>query len=71
LLNEEEPAGRLKGNHTPDTQRKLLGKNAMKGSTLMAQTTSPAVTYTNTPLGDVTCQLAFPQNLKISTAPPR
>jgi hypothetical protein len=50
LLNEEEPAGRLKGNHTPDTQRKLLGKNAMKGSTLMAQTTSPAVTYTNTPL---------------------
>ena len=28
------------------------------------------MTYTNTPLGDVTCQLAFPQNLKISTAPP-
>jgi len=36
----------------------------------MAQTTTPAVTYTNTPLVDVTCQLAFPQNLKISAAPP-
>ena len=36
----------------------------------MAQTTTPAVTYINTPLVDVTCQLAFPQNLKISAAPP-
>jgi len=36
----------------------------------MAQTTTPSVTYTNTPLVDVTCQLTFPQNLKIAAAPP-
>ena len=36
----------------------------------MTQTTLPTVTYTNTPLVDVTCQLTFPQNLKISAAPP-
>ena len=36
----------------------------------MTQTTTPAVTYTNAPLVDVTCQLTFPQNLKISAAPP-
>jgi uncharacterized protein (TIGR04255 family) len=41
-----------------------------KESTLMTQTTTPTVTYTNTPLVDVTCQLTFPQNLKISAAPP-
>ncbi len=36
----------------------------------MTQTITPTVTYTNTPLIDVTCQLTFPQNLKISAAPP-
>ncbi len=36
----------------------------------MAQTTIPTVTYTNTPLVDVTCQITFPPNLKISAAPP-
>jgi len=36
----------------------------------MAQTTIPTVTYANTPLVDVTCQLTFPPNLKISAAPP-
>ncbi len=36
----------------------------------MAQTTTPTVSYLNTPLVDVTCQLTFPQNLKISAAPP-
>ncbi len=41
-----------------------------KGNTLMNQTTTPTVTYTNTPLVDVTCQITFPPNLKISAAPP-
>jgi uncharacterized protein (TIGR04255 family) len=41
-----------------------------KESMFMAQTTIPTVTYTNTPLVDVTCQLTFPQNLKIFAAPP-
>ncbi len=36
----------------------------------MAQTTTPTVSYLNTPLVDVTCQLTFPQNLRISAAPP-
>ncbi len=36
----------------------------------MTQTTTPIVTYTNAPLVDVTCQLTFPENLKISAAPP-
>ncbi len=36
----------------------------------MAETTIPTVIYTKTPLVDVTCQLTFPQNLKISAAPP-
>jgi uncharacterized protein (TIGR04255 family) len=41
-----------------------------KESLLMAQATTSTVTYTNTPLVDVTCQLTFPQNLKISAGPP-
>ena len=36
----------------------------------MTHTTTPAVIYQKTPLVDVTCQLTFPQNLKISAAPP-
>ena len=36
----------------------------------MPTTTPPATTYQNAPLIDVTCQLTFPQNLKISAAPP-
>jgi len=36
----------------------------------MSGTPIPTVTYQNTPLIDVTCQLTFPPNLKISAAPP-
>ncbi len=36
----------------------------------MTQTDTPTASYANTPLLDVTCQLTFPQNLKISAAPP-
>ncbi len=36
----------------------------------MPEATIPSVMYTKTPLVDVTCQLTFPQNLKISAAPP-
>lgn len=36
----------------------------------MSQTAIPSVIYQNAPLVDVTCQLTFPQNLKISAAPP-
>ncbi len=36
----------------------------------MSATTIPSVTYQNAPLIDVTCQLTFPQNLKISAGPP-
>ena len=36
----------------------------------MTQTTNKTVIYAQTPLVDVTCQLTFPQNLKISAAPP-
>ena len=36
----------------------------------MSKTDSPSVIYQKTPLIDVTCQLTFPQNLKISAAPP-
>ncbi len=36
----------------------------------MTEATIPTVRYTKTPLVDVTCQLTFPQNLKISAAPP-
>jgi uncharacterized protein (TIGR04255 family) len=36
----------------------------------MTQSATPTITYTKTPLVDVTCQITFPQNLKISAAPP-
>ena len=36
----------------------------------MPNPTVPTVTYQNHPLIDVTCQITFPQNLKISAAPP-
>ncbi len=36
----------------------------------MSKTITPSVRYQNAPLIDVTCQVTFPQNLKISAAPP-
>lgn len=36
----------------------------------MTTTITPSVVYQNTPLVDVTCQLTYPPNLKISAAPP-
>jgi len=36
----------------------------------MPTTMTPSVVYQNTPLVDVTCQLTYPPNLKISAAPP-
>ena len=48
----------------------MIMEKRKKGNMLMDQTTTQTVAYANTPLVDVTCQLTFPQNLKISAAPP-